>query len=109
MKTRGITCSCEKYGPGRPASPNQRNCPATGNKKPPTGGNRMTYHGVLIMAIQELSKSEVSVVSGGALDLGGLLGSILTPVLGLLTPVLNLVGGILTTVTGLLGGLLGGL
>jgi len=61
------------------------------------------------MAIQELSKHEVAVVSGGALDLGGLLGSILNPVLGLLTPVLNLVGGILTTVTGLLGGLLGGL
>jgi len=61
------------------------------------------------MAIQELSKAEVSVVSGGALDLGGLLGSILNPVLGLLTPVLNLVGGILGTVTSLLGGLLGGL
>ncbi|MDD5247385.1 MAG: hypothetical protein PHY45_00270 [Rhodocyclaceae bacterium] len=72
------------------------------------------------MAIQELSKEEINVVSGGALDLGGILGSLLNPVLGLLSPVLglvgsvlgtvtNLVGGLLNTVTGLLGGLLGGL
>lgn len=57
------------------------------------------------MAIQEISKEEIDVVSGGALDLGGLL----SPVLGLLSPVLNFVGGLLSTVTGLLGGLLGGL
>lgn len=61
------------------------------------------------MAIQEMSKEDIDVVSGGALNLGGLFGGLLSPVLGLLSPVLNLVGGLLGTVTGLLGGLLGGL
>ncbi|WP_374324688.1 hypothetical protein [Azonexus sp.] len=65
------------------------------------------------MAIQELNKTEIAAVSGGALDLGGLLGGILNPVLGLvggiLSPVVGLVSGLVGTVTGLLGGLLGGL
>lgn len=65
------------------------------------------------MAIQELGKTEIEAVSGGALDLSGLLGGLLNPVLGLvgglLTPVVGLVQGLVGTVTGLLGGLLGGL
>lgn len=67
------------------------------------------------MAIQELNKTEIEAVSGGilGLDLGGLLGGILNPVLGLvgglLTPVVGLVQGLVGTVTGLVGGLLGGL
>lgn len=68
------------------------------------------------MAIQELSKQEIGEVSGGALDLGGLLTPVLgvvNTVIGLVTglvgTVISLVGGILDTVVGLVGGLLGGL
>lgn len=59
------------------------------------------------MSIQELSKQEIEAVSGGAIDLGGLLGGLLSPVMGLLQPVLGIVGGLVATVIGLLGGLLG--
>lgn len=61
------------------------------------------------MAIQELSKQEINNVSGGALDLGGLLSPVLNLVTGLLGTVLNVVTGLVGTVLGLLGGLLGGI
>lgn len=61
------------------------------------------------MAIQELSKQEINEVSGGALDLGGLLSPVLNLVAGLVNTVVGLVTGLLNTVLGLVGGLLGGL
>lgn len=68
------------------------------------------------MAIQELSKQEINEVSGGALDLGGLLepvlglvGTVLGVVTGVVNTVVTLVTGLLGTVLGLVGGLLGGL
>ncbi len=62
------------------------------------------------MAILELNKQEIEVVSGGisasvSVDLG--LGSILGTVFGAIGTVTGLVGGILGTVTGLAGGILG--
>jgi hypothetical protein len=59
------------------------------------------------MAIQELSREEVSVVSGGADLVGGLLGGVLTVVGKLLTN--PLVENLLGALTKLTGGLLGGL
>ncbi|MBL0718469.1 hypothetical protein JI742_01080 [Piscinibacter sp. Jin2] len=61
------------------------------------------------MAIQELNRQEVEQVSGGLLDLGGLLSPVTSLVSGLLGTVTGLLGGLLSTVTGLLGGLLGGI
>ncbi|NTV96443.1 MAG: hypothetical protein HGA75_13680 [Thiobacillus sp.] len=61
------------------------------------------------MAIQELKQVEINEVSGGALDLGGILQPVLNLVGGLLQTVLGLVTGLLGTVLGLVGGLLGGL
>ena len=53
------------------------------------------------MAIQELNKTQIEAVSGGAaLDLSGLLGGL--PLVGGL---LGTVKGVLNTVTGVLGGL----
>lgn len=63
------------------------------------------------MAIQELSKDELSVVSGGvSIDLGNLLTSLVGLVLAPVTSLLNTVGGLLNgLLNGLLGNLLGGL
>jgi hypothetical protein len=61
------------------------------------------------MAIQELSKQEINEVSGGALDLGGLLTPVLGLVTGLIDTVISLVTGVVGTVLALVGGLLGGL
>ncbi|PPE71970.1 hypothetical protein C3942_20735 [Solimonas fluminis] len=59
------------------------------------------------MAIQELSREEVSMVSGGADLVSGLLGGVLTVVGKLLTT--PLVTNLLSTLTKLTGGLLGAL
>jgi len=59
------------------------------------------------MAIQELSREEVSMVSGGADLVSGLLGGVLTVVGKLLTT--PLVNNLLSTLTKLTGGLLGAL
>lgn len=65
------------------------------------------------MAIQELSKAESDLVSGGNLTLNLDLNGVLGGVGGLLVGVLGTVGGLLTgllgTVGSLLNGLLGGL
>jgi phage-related protein len=68
--------------------------------------------GEYIMAIQQLSKEEVEVVSGGALDLSNLLGTVLGLVTGLINTVVGLVGTVLGLVTSLIGtvtGLVSGL
>jgi phage-related protein len=56
------------------------------------------------MAIQELSKEEVAVVAGGALDLSGLLNGILGIVMGLVNAVVGILGGVLQMVTAVVGG-----
>jgi hypothetical protein len=62
------------------------------------------------MAIQELNKAEINLVSGGeGLDLGGLLGGLIGPnslLGGLLGVITGILGGVLSLVTGLLGGVL---
>jgi hypothetical protein len=62
------------------------------------------------MAIQELSKVEVEVVSGGlvllGLDLGAVLGALLTPVLGIVTTALTIVDSTVVAAGGLLGNVL---
>jgi hypothetical protein len=62
------------------------------------------------MAIQELSKQEVEVVAGGlvllGLDLGAILTSLLTPVLGIVASVLTTVANVVSAVGTLVGNLL---
>lgn len=62
------------------------------------------------MAIQELSKAEVEVVAGGlvllGLDVGAILNSLLTPIVGIVASVLNTVANVVTAVGTLVGNLL---
>lgn len=62
------------------------------------------------MAIQELSKAEVEVVAGGlvllGLDVGAILNSLLTPIVGIVASALNTVANVVTAVGTLVGNLL---
>jgi len=62
------------------------------------------------MAIQELSKDEINVVAGGltllGLDLGALLNSLLTPIVGIVANILTLVAHVITGVGALVTNLL---
>ncbi len=64
------------------------------------------------MAIQELSKQEVEVVAGGlvllGLDVGALLTSLLTPVLGIVGSALTIVANTVASVGTILGNVLAG-
>ncbi len=65
------------------------------------------------MAIQELSKAEVEVVSGGlvllGIDVGAILSSLVTQVVGIVTTALTVVNNTVTAVGTLLGNVLAGL
>jgi len=62
------------------------------------------------MAIQELNKAEVEVVAGGlvllGLDLGAVLGALLTPILGIVGTTLAIVGNTVAAVGTVLGNVL---
>lgn len=64
------------------------------------------------MAIQELSSAEVEVVSGGlvllGLDVGAVLGALLTPIVGIVVTTLNIVNNTLIAVGTILGNVLAG-
>jgi len=65
---------------------------------------------IVKMAIQELNKEEVEVVAGGlvllGLDLGALLNTLLTPVVGIVASVLNTVANVVSAVGTLVGNVL---